>query len=526
MQQHSFFNNYYVTLLKENYESLYKLCTELEKNGYWKEPETYLNNSIYDNLDLYVQGVLIHFSIYCGRLSTFMKEIISKTTKVNVLSLEPEKDYPEEVIQLAKHVVNGPPILIQLCGLYDYEKGTNSASVFIDRMMSVLLAFANMNAGRDRTALSFIEKYYEKSIRFISPEQVELCLGKRYLFKKICSDSVVNFVEMQNLVITNTAATSSGYTQMPIESEAKSRITLDKESEDEMMLSLQECTQGKAKGDNEKKSNLDQYLAELNELIGLFEVKKQITSLINLIKVRKLREEFHMPVMEMTYHMVFYGNPGTGKTTVARLLSKIYCELGILSKGTLVETDRSGLVAGYVGQTALKVTEVVNSALGGVLFIDEAYSLTRQAGSNDYGKEAIDTLVKLMEDHRDDLVVIVAGYTKEMNEFLQANTGLISRFNTFIEFPDYSTKELSDILLSMAKKAGVSFVKAAKKQIQEYLSHLSEKEREEFGNARGIRNLFEKILISQANRLVTLSKPTKKQLATIELEDVMDCISQ
>lgn len=524
MQQHSVFNSYYVTLLKENYNYLYKLCHLLEEDGYWKEPESYLNNSIYENLDLYVQGVLIHFSIYCGRLSTFTKEVIAEATQMNVLSVEPEMDYPEEVIQLAKHVVNGPPILIQLCSLYDHEKGTNSASVFIDHMMSMLLAFANMNAGRDRTALSFIEKYYEKSVRFICSEQVEICLGKRYLFKKISSDAVVNLIEMQELVITNQTRLPSSFIEVEKEVETKSLNELDKVSQEEIFQSLQECTNDIGKGDNEKESTLDILMSELNELIGLEEVKKQITSLINLIKVRKLREEFHMPVMEMTYHMVFYGNPGTGKTTVARLLSKIYQELGIVSKGTLVETDRSGLVAGYVGQTAIKVAEVVKSALGGVLFIDEAYSLTRQAGGNDYGKEVIDTLVKLMEDNRDDLVVIVAGYTKEMTEFLQANTGLISRFNTFIEFPDYTTSELLDILQSMASKAGVSFMKSARKRMKEYLSGLSEKEKIEFGNARGIRNLFEKILISQANRLVTLNKPTKKQLATIELEDVCGCI--
>ncbi|MEI3407011.1 MAG: AAA family ATPase [Christensenellales bacterium] len=186
-------------------------------------------------------------------------------------------------------------------------------------------------------------------------------------------------------------------------------------------------------------------MEQLDSLIGLESVK-EVRSLINLIKVRAMRKEHDLKVMDMSFHMVFTGNPGTGKTTVARLVAKIYKKLGFLSKGQLIETDRSGLVAGFVGQTAGKVTDVVNSALGGILFIDEAYALARKGMDNDFGDEAIDTLVKLMEDHRDDLVVIVAGYTDEMHDFLTSNPGLISRFNKYIDFPDYTDDELMAIL--------------------------------------------------------------------------------
>jgi len=272
-----------------------------------------------------------------------------------------------------------------------------------------------------------------------------------------------------------------------------------------------------------KNRELDKLLEELDSLIGLEAVKEEICSLINLIKVRKMREKYGMPMMDMTYHMVFTGSPGTGKTTVARLIAKIYKELGILSKGNLVETDRSGLVAGYIGQTAIKVREVVESALGGVLFIDEAYSLTANR-TEDFGGEVIDTLVKLMEDHRDDLVVIVAGYTKEMKVFLKSNSGLVSRFNKFVEFKDYSDEELLDILDSMAEKAGFQLEPAARIQVGGQLGSITEQKRKEFGNARGIRNVFEKIVVNQANRLVEGKDLTREELKLLIEDDVCHVI--
>lgn len=267
-------------------------------------------------------------------------------------------------------------------------------------------------------------------------------------------------------------------------------------------------------------NQLNKLLDELNQLVGLENVKGEIRSLINLIKVRNMRKSFAMPEMDMTYHMVFTGNPGTGKTTVARLVAKIYKELGLLSKGTLVETDRSGLVAGFVGQTALKVKEVIEKSLGGVLFIDEAYSLTSHGVTNDFGGEAVDTLVKMMEDHRDDLVVIVAGYKEEMQEFLKSNTGLISRFNKYIEFPDYSVNELLEILDKMAQSSGVTIEESASTVIEKQLSKMTKEEIKQFGNARGIRNIFEKVMVNQANRIVNCEEPTLEQLSMVIEEDI------
>ncbi|MCI8408132.1 MAG: AAA family ATPase [Lachnospiraceae bacterium] len=269
---------------------------------------------------------------------------------------------------------------------------------------------------------------------------------------------------------------------------------------------------------------LQSLLEELNSLVGLEDVKVEINSLINLIKVRKMRESYSMPTMDITYHMVFTGNPGTGKTTVARLVAQIYKELGILSKGHLVEVDRSGLVAGYVGQTAMKVKEVIEKAIGGVLFIDEAYSLTNKNDTNDFGGEAIDTLVKMMEDHRDNLVVIVAGYKDEMDAFLKANTGLISRFNKFVDFKDYTNEQLMDILQMLADKSGVEMEEEAKKWIVHVLEEMTPEKKQLFGNGRGVRNTFENIMVKQANRIVLMDMPTEEELKVIHKEDVIDVL--
>lgn len=270
---------------------------------------------------------------------------------------------------------------------------------------------------------------------------------------------------------------------------------------------------------------LQALLDELKGLVGLREVKTEIQSLINLIKVKKMRESYHMPTMDVSYHMVFTGNPGTGKTTVARLVAQIYKELGILSQGHLVEVDRAGLVAGYVGQTAIKVKEVVEKSLGGVLFIDEAYALSNKNDANDFGSEAIDTLVKMMEDHRDDLVIIVAGYKEEMDEFLKTNTGLISRFNKFINFEDYTNEELMQILSLFAEKAGLEIAEDALTDVRCSLEQMDEEKKFLFGNGRGMRNTFESILGKQADRVVQLELPTEEDLKRIILEDVIGIIA-
>ncbi len=242
-------------------------------------------------------------------------------------------------------------------------------------------------------------------------------------------------------------------------------------------------------------------------------------SLINLVTVYALRRQHDLPTEELSLHMVFSGNPGTGKTMIARLMSRIYHSLGILSKGHLVEVDRSGLVAGYVGQTALKTADVIKKALGGVLFIDEAYALTQNRGENDFGQEAVDTLLKAMEDHRDDLVVIVAGYVDLMNDFVHSNPGLQSRFNRFMYFADYTIDEMMGIFDLRANKAGYHLSEDARDTLKEILMEESENAIG-FGNARGVRNLFEQAIARQANRLAKMKDVTREQLMQIMVSDI------
>jgi type VII secretion ATPase EccA len=262
-------------------------------------------------------------------------------------------------------------------------------------------------------------------------------------------------------------------------------------------------------------------LKELEKLIGLAGVKTEINNIYNLIKIQKVRTSKGLNAPDISYHCVFTGNPGTGKTTVARLVAQIYKQLGILTKGHLVETDRSGLVAEYVGQTAVKTNKIIDSALDGVLFIDEAYSLV-QGGSNDYGLEAIATLLKRMEDNRDRLVVILAGYSNEMQTFIDSNPGLQSRFNRYIHFEDYSADELTAIFAFNLTKFDYKLTNEALSAIKDVMTDAVAHKDKNFGNARFVRNLFEKTLERQAKRLASssLSSLSEEALTEITAEDI------
>jgi len=269
----------------------------------------------------------------------------------------------------------------------------------------------------------------------------------------------------------------------------------------------------------EPPEDIEDLKKELNEYIGLDTIKKEVESLINLVTIQNMRKQNGLPVNDLSLHMVFSGNPGTGKTMIARLMARIYKSLGILSKGHLVEVDRSGLVAGYVGQTAIKTDEVIKKALGGVLFIDEAYTLTTKGGS-DYGQEAVDTLLKAMEDHRDDLIVIVAGYIELMEEFVHSNPGLESRFNRFLDFKDYTIDEMIAIFEMRCEKSGYTLANDARDLLRGLLALLSI-DVKSFGNARGVRNLFERAVSAQANRLAAQTEPiTKETLMLLTADDI------
>ncbi|MDR1821427.1 MAG: AAA family ATPase [Oscillospiraceae bacterium] len=251
----------------------------------------------------------------------------------------------------------------------------------------------------------------------------------------------------------------------------------------------------------EPEPTVEELLAELDGLVGLTEIKRDVRSLMNLVQMRRRRREAGLKPPDITLHMVFYGNPGTGKTTVARILGRLYRAAGVLPQGQLVETNRAGLVAGFVGQTAPKTAEVVQSAIGGVLFIDEAYSLTPENAQNDFGHEAVETLLTMMEDNRDRLVVIAAGYRGEMERFISSNPGLESRFARYFEFPDYTPEELFEILQTQCRSREYSLTDGAAQTLKTYFQELHLLRGRNFGNAREVRNLLERAVSAHADRL-------------------------
>jgi hypothetical protein len=267
---------------------------------------------------------------------------------------------------------------------------------------------------------------------------------------------------------------------------------------------------------------VDQLLRELWEMTGLASVKEEIISHINILKVSAMRREVGLLEIKTTNHMVFTGNPGTGKTTVARKLAILYRELGILSVGSLTEVDQSALVAGYVGQTAIKTKEVVDQAKGGVLFIDEAYALTSGRSEDSFGREVIDTLLKYMEDYRDDLIVIVAGYEQPMKDFLASNPGLKSRFNKFISFPDYNAQELKTIFLDICTASGYVVSTDLNAVLENVFTRMITEKPLHFGNGRAVRNLFDCAVMRQANRVVQIKEPSHEQLMELSPADLKE----
>ncbi len=275
--------------------------------------------------------------------------------------------------------------------------------------------------------------------------------------------------------------------------------------------------------EDEPEESLEELLGKLNALIGLTGVKQEVTTLINMIKIKQIRDSRGLETANISKHLVFLGNPGTGKTTVARLLSKIFKQLGVLEKGQLVEVDRADLVAGYVGQTALKTKGKIDEAMGGILFIDEAYTLAKDG--SDFGQEAIDTILKAMEDNRENFVVIVAGYPEPMEKFLASNPGLKSRFNKNIMFEDYTEEELMCIFDAFCRPFSMKLSEEAEHTLKEYLHWLVQHKSDNFANGREMRNLFELALSNQANRLVEKVEITDEELNEITNDDLPEWVN-
>lgn len=272
--------------------------------------------------------------------------------------------------------------------------------------------------------------------------------------------------------------------------------------------------------DEDKTYTLAELQQELDGLVGLTFVKNKVNDLIAFQKIQQLRKAQGLASSKSTMHMAFTGNPGTGKTTVARIVGRMYKSLGLLSKGQFIEVSRTDLIAGYQGQTALKVKKVIERAKGGVLFVDEAYSITENEHSDSYGRECLTELTKALEDYRNDLVVIVAGYTEPMKIFFESNLGLKSRFNTFIEFPDYTAFELMEILYNMCLKNDYMLTPTAKEKLQDILIAKVAYKNDEFANGRLVRNIYDDIIMNQARRLINVDNPTKGELMQILDEDV------
>ena len=364
--------------------------------------------------------------------------------------------------------------------------------MFAESYQHIVLLFALIDEAISVEEAAYVNKYFDTLTRYCDREGVIAAYNSFDANDHVTSGKS-NTAAMK--IERSTATVKSGPKNVEVKPENKVEVKNDTKEEP-----------GKA-------------LDDLKALVGLDNVKEEIEGIMNFAKIQQMRKEHGLTGTTMSYHLVFTGNPGTGKTTVARIVSRIYKELGLLTKGHLVEVDRGGLVAGYVGQTATKTTDVLKQALGGVLFIDEAYTLANEEDKG-FGQEAIDTILKYMEDHRDNICVIVAGYDNLMERFINSNPGLKSRFTRYIHFDDYKPTELYSIFEQSVVKNEYTMGRGVKTKLNSYLKDMYDNRDENFGNGRTVRTYFEQVITNQANRLATESDVTKEKLQTITVADL------
>ena len=373
---------------------------------------------------------------------------------------------------------------------FDKTTGSSSSRLFISCLELILMAFAMI----DET---------------LSEQEAESITGIKAVLNHTCDDNGV--AKYRSPYDVNDYITKEQF--IP-------KVSIDPyETMNENRPVLPQEPKTRVKNVISEEKNDSGALEQLNQLVGLSEVKKEIRAIADFVSVQNSRKEKGLPITQVSHHLVFTGNPGTGKTTVARLVAQIYKDLGVLPSGQLIETTSKDLVAGYVGQTAMKTGEVIEEAQGGVLFIDEAYSLLDKNGQG-YGQEAIDTLLKEMEDKRDSFAVIVAGYDELMDEFIDSNPGLKSRFNKFIHFDDYTAEELLQIFKSLCKKEAYQLTEEASEKAEQYFEYLVEQRSDDFANARTVRNVFEKTISNHASRIAAEKSKTEELLSTIAKEDI------
>lgn len=455
--------------LDEMLEDVYKSCDEIERAGVIKIP---LPSSLKETLKEEFVKYLLYLSMSDGNLSAeellFIKEKIGKEVSPSMVNFMVAPTFAVEI-----------PLPVKYFVLTDAGRKI---------------------AGGDNTRAKRLSDVYARlGQEFIAVNQqisdLEIAALTRY-----CS-MLDQYLREFGLYVTERRMKKE---------EILANVSMEKEAE--------QIENGN--GPELDEEAVEKILSDLNDLVGLETVKEDVNTIVNLLRIQRIRKERGMKQPDVSKHLVFAGNPGTGKTTVARMLAKIYRSLGVLKGGQLIEVDRAGLVSGYVGQTAMKTKDVVDSALGGILFIDEAYTLTANRGENDFGQEAVDTLLKAMEDNRDNLVVIVAGYPALMEEFLESNPGLRSRFNKYINFEDYTAEQEVTILESMAKKQEYVFHPDAKQEAIDFFTERIAAELASYANARDARNYLEKAIAKQADRIVKLRDLDIETIQTLICEDL------